>query len=401
MNEKLLFDNPITAVYRRVQLAEGEPVIEQLLLDVFFHEGISTKELARKTLLPLPLVAAIKSEFIKEGLLIQDRGIRLSAKGREFIGKGLGYEGLDQNFYRQLLNDKEAPFDLEPEAANLTKIFDARPQADVTVDQSKATPCTSLKRAVLCLQNHALIGKKILCVGDDDLVSIALGFLLKRLFPGGIPTQTRVSVLDVDQRFLDYIQEVAEVNSLPVECRRLDLRNPLPDNLMAQFDCFFTDPPYTLPGMSLFLSRGVAALKKTVGLPVFLSFSHKSPDFTLEMQQEWLRLGLVVSEVIPRFNQYEGAEIIGNTGQMIVLRTSRKTQPIVDRTYYDQPMYTGEIKKTLRVYQCKECAKEIKIGFGGDFNTIESAKKEGCPNCRNTVFDLIERHTIGESGVKP
>lgn len=400
MNGKLSLNNPIIAVYQRVQLAEGEPVIEQLLLEVFFHEGISTKELARKTLLPLPLVAAIKSEFIKEGLLIQDRGIRLSAKGREFIDKGLGYEGLDQSFYQQLFNDK-ALFDLEPEFANLAKNFSARPQVDVTIDQSKATPITSLRRAVLCLQNHALIGKQILCVGDDDLVSIALGFLLKRLFPKGIPAQTRISVLDVDERFLDTIREIAGVNSLPVECLRLDLRNPLPANLVGQFDCFFTDPPYTLPGMSLFLSRGITALKKTVGLPVFLSFSHKSPDFTLEMQQEWLRLGVVISEVIPRFNQYEGAEIIGNTGQMIVLRTSRKTQPIVDEIYYDQPMYTGELKKTLRVYQCKECAKLIKIGFGGDFNTIESAKKEGCPNCRNTIFDLIERHTIGESGVKP
>jgi predicted methyltransferase len=400
MNGKLSFDNPITAVYRRVQLAEGEPVIEQLLLDVFFHEGISTKELARKTLLPLPLVAAIKGEFIKEELLIQDRGIRLSEKGRQFISQGLGYEGLDLSLYQLLLNDK-APFGLEQEAANLDKIFSARPQVDVTVDQSKATTETSLKRAVLCLQNHALIGKQILCVGDDDLVSIALGFLLKRLFPESIPAQTRIVVLDVDQRFLDYIQEIAGVNSLPVECRRLDLRNPLPADLVAQFDCFFTDPPYTLPGMSLFLSRGIAALKKTVGLPVFLSFSHKSPDFTLEMQQEWLRLGLVVFEALPRFNRYEGAEIIGNTGQMIVLRTCRKTQPIVDETYYDRPMYTGELKKILRVYQCKECAKVIKIGFGGDFNTIESAKKEGCPNCRNTIFDLIERHIIGESGVKP
>jgi predicted methyltransferase len=400
MNEKRLFKNFISEVFQRVQLAEGETVIEQLLLEIFFHEGISTKELARKTLLPLPLVAAIKSEFIKEGLLIQDRGIRLSGKGKDFIGDELGFNGLDRSFYQQLCNDK-ALVVLEPEAANLAEIFSGRPQADVTIDQSKATPFTSLKRAVLCLQNHALIGKQVLCVGDDDLVSVALGFLLKRLFPEAIPAPTRIQVLDVDDRFLEYIREIAKGHSLPVECSRLDLRKPLPADLIGQFDCFFTDPPYTLPGMSLFLSRGIVALKKTVGLPVFLSFSHKPPDFSWQMQQEWLRLGLVVSEIIPRFNQYEGAEIIGNTGQMIVLKTSRKTQPVVGETDYDQPIYTGELKKTWRAYQCKECARVIKIGFDGDFNTIEAAKKEGCPRCRNTVFDLIERHIIEESGVKP
>jgi len=404
MNTKVVTENPITNVYRRVNIEEGEIVIERLLLDVYLQPGISTKELARKTLLPVPLVAAIKSEFIKEGLLLQDRGIRLSAAGDEFVAVNLGFSGIDKELYQQLLSAHtwEPPgVVLEPELAELERIFYERPQVDVTIDQSKATPLTSLKRAVLCLQNHSLIGKQIVCVGDDDLVSIAAGLLIKRLFtrPGigqdGGGASTQIHVLDIDRRFLDHIQDTARMYRLPVICHEADLRRPVPAELEGLFDACFTDPPYTIPGMALFLSRGITLLKKKTGLPLFLSFAHKSPSFSLEMQQELLRMGLVIAESIPRFNQYEGAEIIGNTGQMIVLRTSTKTKPVVNELPQEQPLYTGELKRTLRTYQCQSCKQIIKVGFDKEYHTIEAVKKDGCPRCKNTIFDLVERSNIG------
>jgi predicted methyltransferase len=380
----------IDTVYRRVNIEEGMPVIERLFVEIYFQEGISTKELARKVLLPVPLVAAIKKEFIKEGLLVQDRGIRLSPQGLDYAGSVLGFKGLDLPLYHQLLKGFSLA-DLGLENTGLREIFADRPQADVTLDQSKATLETSFKRAVLSLQNHTLIGKKILCAGDDDLVSIALGFLLKKLYPDMTWNRTEIHVIDIDRRFLEFIAKIAESHSLPVICHHRDLRNPLPQDLDSGFDCFYTDPPYTVPGMSLFLSRGIAALKKLPGLPVFLSFAHKPPNFSLRMQQEFLRMGLVISEMIPRFNEYEGAEIIGNTGQMIVLRTSRQINQENDGQYYSEAIYTGELKRTIRTYQCKQCSHVIKVGTGEDFTTIEEAKEKRCPRCRNVTFDLIER----------
>lgn len=399
MSTKIFAADYLAKIYQRVNLEEGETVIEKLLVEIYFQAGISTKELARKVLLPVPIVAAVKGELIKEGLVVQDRGIRLSANGNDLVGNELGFNGFDYNFFQGILPQQPSP-GLEPECLKLEEIFRNRPQVDVTIDQSKAVPLTSLKRALLCLQNHSLIGKQILCIGDDDLVSVALGFLLKRLLPRVADSKTRISVVDIDQRFLDYIQEITRAYSLPIDCRRCDLRNSLPPDLEDQFDSFLTDPPYTLPGMNLFLSRGITALKKRIGLPIFLSFAHKSPGFSLEMQQELLRMGLVIAEIIPRFNQYEGAEIIGNTGQMIILRTSRQTRPIVDAVDFAEPIYTGELKRTWRIYKCKECTKVVKIGFGGDFQTIEAVKKEGCPNCKNTSFDLVERTVIANTTIK-
>lgn len=162
-----------------------------------------------------------------------------------------------------------------------------------------------------------MIGKKILCVGDDDLVSVSIGLLLHRLFPDRGHTSTHVDVLDIDERFLNYIETIAQKWGLPIRCHRIDLREQLPENLHEQFDCFFTDPPYTLQGLVLFVSRGIQALKREKGLPIFRSFAHKSPDFMLAMQREFVRMGLTVNANFPQFNAYEGAEMIANRSQMV------------------------------------------------------------------------------------
>ncbi|TYQ14598.1 UNVERIFIED_CONTAM: hypothetical protein Cloal_0949 [Acetivibrio alkalicellulosi] len=387
----------ISQVFKNVQIEEGEIAVENALISIFFNEGISTKELSRKLLLPLPIVAAIKKEFIKLKILVQDKGIRLSEKGRKYVNEQLGYEGLNISLYKNLM-DPEYNWEnvFSKEMTMLENIFNNRPDVDVTIDQSKCTHATSLKRAILCLRYHSLIGKRILCVGDDDIVSVSIGLVLKKLFPIRKEISTKISVLDLDVRFITYIKSIADVEGLPINCIQGDLRQPVDTSLTNQFDCFFTDPPYTLSGMELFISRGVAALKKKKGLPVFFSFVHKSPDFSVRMQEAFLKMNLALCEIIPRFNQYEGAEIIGNTSQMIVLKTTEKTQPIIKKGY-ENPIYTGEVIKTMRKYKCKQCGKNYIIGVNGFYTTIEELKKEKCSSCMGEAFDLVERVQVTDN----
>lgn len=386
--------NYIELASKRVQLQEGPPAIEKLLLTCYLRPGISTKELARQLLLPVPVAAAVKKELIRLGALRQDRGVCCTPDGETYVSRRWGLDGLDLPLYRKLMEEEGAwRAELADLLQKLGDIFQARPQVDVQIDQSKCTPETSLKRALLCLRDHALIGSRILCLGDDDLVSVSLGLLLQRLFPRAVDHRAAVTVVDIDQRFLQYIGEIAAREGLPIECRHADLRRPLSRAALGAFDCFFTDPPYTLPGMSLFLSRGISVLKKKSGQPIYLSFAHKSPDFMLEMQREFIRMGLMVSEVIPQFNEYEGAEMIGNRGQMIILKTTDKTAPLLTGEFRDA-LYTGEVKRTLRTYRCKKCAQEITVGFQAAFATIEVLKNKGCPLCRHDSFDLAQKKSV-------
>ncbi len=388
MQGGVLLKDCIEKVYENVKIDEGLLAVENLLLEIYFNEGISTKELARRALLPVPLVAAVKREFIKAGLAVQDRGVRLSGEGLNFIEKELGYSGLNRELYNRLMRDEwDFEQDLKGEGEKLQRLFNERPQVDVTIDQSKCTVETSLNRAVLCLKYHSLIGKEILCVGDDDLVSVSIGFLLKKLFSGSGMGNTNIYIYDKDERFLNYIEEISQKEELPLHCINTDLRYPVDDKYLNKFDCFFTDPPYTLQGMNLFLSRGISSLKKLEGLPVFLSFAHKSPDFTMEMQREFIKMGLSISEITPRFNKYEGAEIIGNSGQMIVLKTTSLTNPEIT-DFHNEAIYTGEIKKTIRIYKCRSCGKSIRVGLREEYRTIEELKSKKCPDCSGSVFDL-------------
>lgn len=377
-----------------VRLEEGISVIEQLLLECYMNPGISTKELARTALIPIPTAAAVKRELIKVGAIVQDKGARCSMKGKAWVEEQWGYRGIYKSLYQELMALENADHPkLNNLLAELREIMSLRPHADTQIDQSKCTPETSLRRAMLCLRHQSLIGKQILCVGDDDLVSVSIGLLLQTLFPDGRHTKTTVNVIDIDERFLHYIHDVAEQRRLPIQCIHHDFREPLPAYLQGRFDCFFTDPPYTLQGMSLFVSRGISALRKRKGLPIFLSFAHKSPDYMFTLQREFVRMGITTSATLPRFNEYEGAEIIANRSQMIILKTTERTIPDCTGSFEDA-LYTGEVKQTMRTYECKRCGLKMKVGRQCELATIEQLKHRGCLSCSNDTFDLVNKKTI-------
>lgn len=386
--------NFIEIANESVRLEEGISIIEQLLLECYMNPGISTKELARAALIPIPVAAAVKRELIKAGAIEQDKGARCSMRGRVWVEEQWGYRGINKKLYQELMVFEDLS---HPELHNLLvvlkEIMIHRPMVDVRIDQSKCTPETSLRRALLCLRQQTLVGKQILCVGDDDLVSISIGLLLQVLFPNGGHSKTIVQVIDVDERFLQYIHDVAQLRQLPIQCVHHDLREQLPARLHGQFDCFFTDPPYTLQGMSLFVSRGISALRKRKGLPIFLSFAHKSPDFMFAMQREFIRMGITTSATLPRFNEYEGAEIIANRSQMIILKTTECTMPECKGRFMDA-LYTGEVRQTIRKYQCKRCGNKITVGIQGKMATIEQLKQRGCLSCGNDSFHLISKKKV-------
>ena len=386
--------NYIEKINNNVNIEEGKKAIENILITIYLKEGVSTKELAKKNLLPIPIAAAIKKEFIKKGLVIQDRGVRLTEKGRHFVEEVLGFNKINKDLYMKLLVEPWVEHSEVIEIKEkLQETFNNRPQVDVTIDQSKSSIDTSLKRAILCLKNHGLVGKRILCLGDDDLVSISLGYLLKKLFNDNIHHNTKITVMDIDKRIINYISNIVVQESLPINCEYVDFSEPLDNDFKNQFDCIFTDPPYTIEGMNIFLSRGIEALMDDSGLNIYFSYAHKSPDFQLTMQKYFLSMGLTVSEIIPRFNTYEGASIIGNTGQMIILKTTNATKALI-KDPYNGALYTGELKETVRYYKCRQCSEILRVGRSEKFNTIEILKSKGCYKCNSQVFDLIKRKNM-------
>ena len=322
----------IEEIQRNISFGEGRSMIEQAFHDVYFYGPLSNKELSRRTMLPIPVVTALKKECIKSGLWEQAprQGAWMTGRGKHCFEEDFGFSGIDRELYLQLLNKKEAREELMQQLSKKYCLdFLDRPRVDVTIDQAQCTVQTAFRRAMLCLCNGTLVNKKILCLGDDDFVSVALGLLLKRLFPGKERLHTDICMLDMDERYVSCIRRLSEKYGLPIRCERADFRQPLPVHLLGYFDCVFTDPPYTQEGASLFLSRGVSALKPQRGLNLFFSFANKSVNETYALQQCILLHGLSVREIYLQFNEYEGASLLGNRGQLLVLETTDRTRAVV------------------------------------------------------------------------
>ena len=394
----------IEILLERILCKDGRGPVEKALHDVYFYGPFSSKALARELLLPVPVLTALKKESIKLGIWEQDAGagIRITDEGKRYFEEDYGFGGIDRVMYLRLLeSEKRRELLIQELSDKNRKIFNQRPSVDVTIDQAKCTVETSFRRAMLCLCNGTLIGKKVLCLGDDDLVSISLGLLLRHIFPAGSNHKTDICVFEIDERYVEYINELAVRYSLPVRCERINLRSPLPISLLNSFDCFFTDPPYTVEGASLFLSRGISALKKERGLNIFFSFGNKPTNELFALQKCFQLHGLSIRELYQQFNEYEGASLLGNTGQMMVLETTDQTRTVVPVDKGSRRnIYTGVIKPRNSSYVCKECRHPFVMG-GGQFLTIEELKANGCPFCGNKSFEQQNKKFSAASPASP
>jgi predicted methyltransferase len=232
------------------------------------------------------------------------------------------------------------------------------------------------------LQNGALEGKRVLLLGDDDSVSIAIGLLGRALRQGDL---TRgVTVIDADERRLSFLRDAAAREQLPLVTVHHDLRRPLPADLRRSFDVIETDPPYTLEGARLFLARGCEALTTAADGHCFFSFAHWAPSQTLELQKVFIELGLAVQAVWPNFNRYAGASVLGNLGQLIEL--VHAGEAAAELPDFSGALYTAEVNPRLRVYACAGCGREIVLGQDGVPATIDEAKAVGCSDCGGHVF---------------
>ncbi|WP_102961373.1 bis-aminopropyl spermidine synthase family protein [Mangrovicella endophytica] len=407
-------DALLARIAEATSLREGREGVAAILRAIHAEGPLPLNVLARLVRIPLPVVGAVRRELETAGLLVRGGGVALSSDGERFAADTLGLsprpsgtpgaaasDGVPPQAartprperperpgrpVRPRLQDDAAGADLDDRLKPLLPLMEVHaadgPPVDVTLDQAPCTPETALRRAFAMHQAGALAGRRILLLGDDDSISVALSLIARAIDAA----PRRLSVLELDPGRIAHLERARERHGLAFEITAHDLRKPLPEGFKGAFDTAETDPPYTLEGASLFLSRGIEALLAEPNLPVFLSYADLSPDDMLALQMRLNDLGLAATRIRPSFNTYGGASILGGVGQLIELRTTRRTRSEIVGEAVDGPIYTGEVRPRRRSYRCRTCGTIVPVGTGERFTTIEALKDAGCPTCGDHVF---------------
>ncbi len=248
----------------------------------------------------LPEFFNLLTELEKEGLIKVENGIvRLTPKGKEHISvmnavnidvrckccDGTGYV-ISKDFEEILRKYKEIAKD--------------RPSALERFDQGFISPEGVIKRVEFIYERGDLLNSRIFVVGDDDLLSVAAALT---------EMPEKINVIDADERLIDFINRVAEKHGFPIEAEICDVQEELPEKFRRKFDVFATDPVETIPGLKLFLSRGVSALKGEGCSGYFgLTTLEASRKKWFEIQRMILDMGFVITDLRRKFNVYPDEE---------------------------------------------------------------------------------------------
>lgn len=364
-----------------VNLREGAVGVANFIRVVTLHEGAALKVVAREVGLPIPVATAVRRELEAIGYLARKGGLVLTKRGQAFATSILDIEAAaDDTGSNQCDVGNELPEDL---VENLRALLEKAPGVRVELDQAPCTPETALRRAALMHQAGALEGRQILLLGDDDSLSLAIPLYLAH--QGRTRPVDNITVLEIDPGRISFLKEkCAEIGTQATMVPH-DLRDPLPADLRGQFDVFQTDPPYTVEGATLFLARAAEALRRGPGSLGFLSFGQPATVDQYAMLREMHGLGFAIKTIRRDFNTYEGASILGSTGQMFELEGLFGDAPSKPERY-SGIMYTAEKTTRRHSYRCNQCKAKVILRENGAPRTIEALKEVGCSSCGGTAF---------------
>jgi len=382
------------ALFKEVALAtslrEGPEGVERIFWTITKERHRTSKELALQVRLPIPVVAAVRREFEKRGLLLRQGGIRLSETGLRLAKALWGIEGMGAVSCARCNGTGLEPVEFSEETrAEIGRILKCRPPADVTLDQAHLTEDCVLRKSQLLIDEGMILGKNVLFLGDDDFLSPAVLLIVRSEFGEDALSRCGVTVIDLDERIVGQISEMARRSSLPLRVESGDVRDPLPDDLRGRSDVIVADPPYTCTAARVFLDRCIEALKPESEGTVVFSFGPKANADRLALQEIWTSKGLALGSLNLGYNRYEGGGVLGGQSDLHIL--SRVPAGSGESGPRKTAFYTAGTGRGSRPYLCTTCGMKTSVGAKEQILTIRDLKEAGCPGCGGRKFRYAQK----------
>ncbi len=236
-----------------------------------------------------------------------------------------------------------------------------RPQPDSAYFQGYMIPKDTVKRAAYMNSWADLEGKSVFILGDDDLLSLALALT-------NLPSS--ITVLDIDKRVVDYINNKAKNMSVKLEAYEYNVKEPLPETFIEKYDVFSSEPLETYSGLRAFLLRGTLALKKGGSAYVGLSRSEANPKKWIYFQKTILKFGYYITDIRLKFSRYKvdyptaNYEMLSNYFKFPV----EENNGII---WYTSALYRLELVKKQKLSN-----KRINVRFVDPYDDVSFPKKQ-------------------------
>jgi hypothetical protein len=164
-----------------------------------------------------------------------------------------------------------------------------RPSPKEDYDQGFMRGEDTLKRAVFMYERGDVEGKEIFILGDDDLLSLAIG------------------LMELAQRIT--VVSTKKLNLSNIEVLRYNVLDQLPSQLQASYHTFATDPVETWVGFKIFVGRCIQTLKGPECSGYFgLTHLEASLKKWYEMERFLLNCNLVITDILRDFSFYPEEE---------------------------------------------------------------------------------------------
>ena len=175
-----MFGDPHTIfkkIAKRSNLQEGAEGVSKILVNLYRNQDniITNKEFSRIVGIPVPVVSAVKGELIKEGIL-ETKNI-LTSSAKKWLENKLKLKFSSEFFVEFTPYSKELSKRYLDYFKSVIKFLESRPKPEYKFDQSRSNYVTVIKRALLMARNGDVEGKRIVLLGDDDGLAIALASL--------------------------------------------------------------------------------------------------------------------------------------------------------------------------------------------------------------------------------
>ncbi|RLI86311.1 MAG: putative methyltransferase [Archaeoglobales archaeon] len=207
-----------------------------------------------------------------------------------------------------------------------------RPEAIEVYDQGFMATKDVMRRVEFVYERGDL-ATNIFVVGDDDLFSIAASLT-------GIPK--KITVVEIDERLVNFINKTADKHGLNIEAVVYDVQQAFPEEYRKKYDVFVTDPVETLPGLKLFLSRGVSTLKGPGCSGYFgITTLEASRKKWYEIQRMIYDMGFIITDLRRKFSVYppEDKNFFRFQEKLPIVR---KLQAKVDWNWYTSTLFRIE-----------------------------------------------------------